>query len=569
MIKICNMPIVYIKSKDVFRGDSICQDYVEELKTKRGATEIQYIIRNGREVIGTASLEEISKNQITKKLFTLVPSLFVIVRDYVYENDLPEGKCFPVVDNKGRFLFLVEYKKNIYLDIKHNKFSDYEEKFKDIGKLDFEVINKYKTFIFMEVEEYSIAIAKLLQSYCPDKKVYFGDKKATFFVTAKKLAFFNAKISNKCVKMLENFTRGGDRKLNFCNRVFSFCLYRIVLLLQAKGEVCVIAENKNYSWPFDMMYNSEKIMYSLLWCNNQRVFGDKNEDKIIVVLDYACCNEGLVSIMRWTFAHIMWILKKGYTPVVDLCRKPNQYLNCEKENMWEYFFDPVSEISVSEAYQSYNVISAWDNSIVIGESKINPYQERWKELPFENSKFSQIVKLNEETERYIEEQIPSRQCFELRILGVTMRGTDFRKEAAMKNNKMWRADIIDANSFLDACKYYKKKLKCKYVFLATEDAEYLKLFKDCFGEELLFVEQKRVSYDYIHKEYIPVKDLLHIQDGKEAGRKYLAAIMGLAKSCALIYNVECGAVSLAKIWNDNKYEVCKKIECDWDKWYEG
>ena len=49
----------------------------------------------------------------------------------------------------------------------------------------------------------------------------------------------------------------------------------------------------------------------------------------------------------------------------------------------------VSEISTAEVYESRHVISASDNTILLGESKINPYQEKWGRRSLDSEAFLQ------------------------------------------------------------------------------------------------------------------------------------------------------------------------------------
>ena len=47
---------------------------------------------------------------------------------------------------------------------------------KDINfeDLDFTLVDRYQKFLFLNVDDYSVAIAKLLLKYRPDKKNFFG-----------------------------------------------------------------------------------------------------------------------------------------------------------------------------------------------------------------------------------------------------------------------------------------------------------------------------------------------------------------------------------------------------------
>lgn len=500
---------------------------------------------------------------LREKTFSVSEDMFLEARDYVHANQIDDRSCFPVLDKNGKPLFMIQYIENLVLGIKRNDFLDYEERFLDDGKnLDFSLLDRYRAFIFTEAEEYSVAIAKLLQKYRPDKRCIFLDRRAGYFVKGKSvrcLPFLGT--AGRYMELLKRWMQGKNEDISFFNRVICLLLYKLIKSLERKKDTCILATDNEFFWPVDNIYNSAKVMYSILWCKDVKSYGNKNEDKTIVVLDYPCFNEGLVSIIRWTYTHIRWLLEKGYTPVVNLHSYPNQYLNTEEENMWEYFFEPVSEISTEEVRESKNVICASDNTIILNESKINPYQEKWGTERLDSKEFCNIVKTNKETQEYIEQRMPKE--LDGKVLGVVMRGTDFRKEAAEKINKEWRKDIVDAQTFLQACIYYKNKLEYEYIFLATEDAEYFEMFQKCFGDRLLYVDQKRVSYDYKNQEYIQVKDLLANKDGMMAGRNYLAVIKCLATCDSLLYNIECGAVQLAECWNDGKYRLYKRIPTGW------
>lgn len=501
-------------------------------------------------------------DRVVDKTFQLSENLFLEARDYVYSNRETDGTCFPVVDARGKTLFWIRYTENLALGVKRNDFADYEKRFLDKNGLDFSLLDQYRVFVFTELEEYSVAIAGLLQKFCPEKRCVFLDRRAKYFVKGKSVRYLPFRGgAGRYMELLKNWMQGKNQNIGFVNRMICLLLYRFIKVLDKKSHICIVAAEKVCFWPVDSIRNSVKLLYSVLWCKNRWSFGNKNGDKTIVLLDYPCFNEGLVSIVRWTYTHIRWILEKGYTPVVDLHAYPNQYLNSEEENMWEYFFEPVSEISVGEAYESKNVISAAGNMILPGESQINPYQEKWGRRKLDSEAFCKLIRMNSETRRYIEEKMPERLSG--KVLGVVMRGTDFRKDAAEKINKEWRKNIVDAETFLQACIHFKNKLEYEYIFLATEDAEYFEMFRQAFGDRLLSVDQKRVSYDYKNQEYVQIKDLLAIQDGKAAGRNYLAVIHCLSVCDSLLYNIECGAAQLAECWNNKKYRVCKQISAGW------
>lgn len=498
------------------------------------------------------------------KTFYLSENLFLEARDYVYSNQVEDGACFPVLDAGGRCLFWIRYTENLVLGEKRSDFPDYDRRFLDKEGLDFSLLDQYRTYVFTEAEEYSVAIAGLLQKFYPKKRCIFLDKRAKYFIKGKSVRFLPfGGAAGRYMVLLKKWMQGKNQDIGFFPRFVCLLLYRMMKRLERKKEVCVVAADKDYFWPTDTVRNSPKLMYSLLWRTNIKSLGNQNKEKTIVLLDYPCYNEGLVSIVKWTYAHIRWFSEKGYTPVVDLHTRPNQYLNADNENMWEYFFEPVSGISVKEAYESKNVISAVDNGIILGEGKVNPYQEKWINHPVNAEEFNQIIRVNAETKAYIEAEMPREIRQGKRVLGVVMRGTGFRKEVAEKWNKEWRKDIVDADVFLQACNYYRDQLKCEDIFLATEDAEYFDMARKALGDNILFIDQNRARYDYANKEYIPLNQVLGMKNGKFAGRNYLAIIQSLTDCCALLYNVNCGAVDMARYWNGDRYELVRHIESNW------
>lgn len=501
------------------------------------------------------------------KTFFTSEKLFLEARNYVYAHQETDGTCYPVLNERGgEFAFWIQYTENLALGEKRNDFPDYEKRFSDKESLDFSLLDQYDKFVFTEAEEYSLAIAGLLRRYRPEKKCVFLDGRAKFFLRGKGIRFLPLSGSaGRYMRLFKRWTQGKNQDIGFICRCVCLLLYRRFQYLERKKEkkVCVVATDKDYFWPTDTVRNSPRLMYSLLWCSSRKALENQNKDKTIVILDYPCYNEGLVSIVKWTYAHIKWFSEKGYTPVVDLHTFPNQYLNTEHENMWEYFFEPVSEISVEDAHNSENVISAVGNGIILGEAKINPYQEKWIRHSINAADFNRIIKMNEETTEYVEREVPKEIRARKRVLGVVMRGTAYRTEVAKKWNKEYRSVVVDAERFLQACNYYKDELKCEYIFLATEDAEYFEMARRFCGSCMLYIDQRRSNYDYANKEYIPLNQALGLKDGKYAGRNYLSIIKSLSECTALIYNVGCGAVDMAEYWNEGRYEAVRHIEAGW------
>ncbi len=322
-------------------------------------------------------MRDIQKNDITYKAFVANENLFYEVQEYVCDANLVEGTCFPVLSENGDFLFLLSYFEDLIAGIKRKDISDYKDRFQHLEGLDFTFLNQWRTFVFLEVEDYSIAIARLLLEHYPDKNVVFMDKRIKYFV--KRVCYLPiCKNAAQYMEMTEEWMRGkGD---SFWKRLKAFTIWKVLGCLKGRNVCIIKADRRNHPDDSSVVYNSQNIIYSLLWHKTSSSYGDDNSEKTIVMLDYSCDDEGLVSIMNCAFAHVMWILDRGYIPVINLNAYPNQYLNSEEENMWEYFFEPVSEITVTDAYRSKQVISAIENDMSWCDFHINPYQRKYMKL---------------------------------------------------------------------------------------------------------------------------------------------------------------------------------------------
>lgn len=501
-----------------------------------------------------------TENNITKS-FPISDDLFYKVQLYVCENNVSDGTRFSILDDKGKLLFLIVYLEDTIAGIKRKDLSDYHIRFQnDIENLDFTFLDRYEKFVFLSVDNYSIAIAGLLLKYRPQKKVIFADKRAGYFLDTKRVSYLRfPHNASRYMELTEEWMRGTAG--SFWDRLKAFAGWKILGHLKNKGICCVVkADRRNHPDEDGEVYNSQNVVYSLLWKKRQRSFGEKNADREIVILDYACDDEGLGSIAKCAFAHFMWMTRSGYVPVMNLSKYPNQYLAAEGENMWEYFFEPVTSVSVEEAYQSRHVIVAGENDISWCDFHINPYQRAYMKAFGNREEFRRTIRINQKTKEHIEHKMPKEFREGKRILGVVARGTDFRNAAAVKTNKIWRENVAEIEKVIEVCRHYKEKNDYDYIYVATEDQEYFDKFKKCFGESLLSISQRRVTYDYENGDFKSVRELLAAENGKMMGRDYLSGVWSLTECTALLYNVECGAVRLAWLWKQGDYELFQCID---------
>lgn len=170
------------------------------------------------------------------------------------------------------------------------------------------------------------------------------------------------------------------------------------------------------------------------------------------------------------------------------------------------------------------------------------------------------VRFNKETEEEIKKYMPEvlTRKEDNRVLGVILRGTDYREEANKSRGRV--IAVAKLEKVVAKCKFIMKLYGYEYLFIATEDSEYFEKMKEEFGDKCLYVDQKRVSHDYEAGGYVACSKLLDIDDGKAFGRRYLTVIQSLANCQALISNMQNGTVWIASRLNGSKYEYIEVVQ---------
>lgn len=154
-------------------------------------------------------------------------------------------------------------------------------------------------------------------------------------------------------------------------------------------------------------------------------------------------------------------------------------------NVFEYYFEPLSEFSYKDINQYHNVIySTCNQSLMIMPNRNNDvwtYRNSLTILGKLGMMYKKYIKLNQITQSYIDENL--RECLKgRRTLGVHIRGTDFKK--AFNNHPV----VISPNDYIVPVKELMEKHGYEQIFLATDSLEAVKLFRKEFGSMLVYYE---------------------------------------------------------------------------------
>ena len=461
--------------------------------------------------------------------------VFTDAREFCAKNQVPFDTYFPVLDGRGECIYLLHYVEDlIYTEwlpqgVVEKQFIECDlRKYKEY--LDYTLVEDAEVYVISEIDEYTYEIAMLLVEKYPNKLVIFNDERISYFPELEKGVRYS-----KLVNMQEYIN--------------ARCLW-------------ITSDGKNYeSNPPEFLvniYNNINVMQSLIWCSKRECFGKKHEDYVVLIIDFRERLVGLVDYIRYAYAYYLIAKQRGWKFVIDFSHKPNQYLitESENENMWDYFFEPLSDMSLEDAYESASVIRTSVNNKSLWDNEIFPYYRFYDCI--DSREAMKVIKFNRETEITIDRLMPEILKKDNRVLGVILRGTDYRPEANRAAHRFQHTASLE--KVIAKCKFIMKLYDYQYVFLATEDLEYFERMKKEFGDKCLYIDQKRVYYDY-KLGYKACAELLCLKNGKEFGRKYLAILQALANCKSLIVNADegIGASWAAKGLKCSKYEYYESI----------
>lgn len=300
-------------------------------------------------------------------------------------------------------------------------------------------------------------------------------------------------------------------------------------------------------------------------------YGEKNPDKTFFVIRpyyYLELNEFNVLHAQLLFNYyrnlhfIAYALDRGWIPVVDWehygrLQHMEEYPINKTKNGWEYFWNQPSDFTLEEVYQSKNVVLSVQNTI---DTEFmppcqypRPYQNTAEECAKKCPKYDQLITFNEITAQYIA-QI-KKQLFpeSARILGVSLRATDYGK-GGLENHPVQ----VGIGDLISAIKRRIRQWNMDYVFFACESDNVIETIRQKLGNKLLVIQRQRYK-----DRNVPQGDAYNplYADGKryQTNLDYVTE-MALLSQCTALMASMSGGVRVAIIWNAMRYEKMELID---------
>lgn len=208
--------------------------------------------------------------------------------------------------------------------------------------------------------------------------------------------------------------------------------------------------------------------------------GNLYPDKLVYNIDITE-KLGFFGMVEFTLQYLMYAEKYHLTPYVNWsgCYAESLPVNGTK-NVYEYYYNPVSEISNDDIRECRNVIfSYYKQRMVICEKKEVTYRSRQESCFKYGELYRKYFKLNQRTKDYIDRNL--RETLNgKKSLGVHIRGTDFKK--GLHGHPV----CIKAKDFIEPVQKCVGGGRYEQIFLATDSLEAIELFSRIFGNVLVF-----------------------------------------------------------------------------------
>lgn len=219
--------------------------------------------------------------------------------------------------------------------------------------------------------------------------------------------------------------------------------------------------------------------------------GELNRNINIYLFDSNNNTSGFFARYRYILDSLYFADRFHFVPVVSL---DQSFIYSEKEpvngttNPFEYYFEPVSSISVANAKNSYNVVrSVYAHTGIARGTKdsylvANEYILRLAQIQ------RKYIRLNKVVRPKIEGDI-SALLKKTKTLGVQVRGTDFNLN--FNNHPV----AVLPEDYLPVVKKAVAEHGFQKLFLATDEVAILEMFQKEFGDMLVYYEDVIRSVD--------------------------------------------------------------------------
>lgn len=420
-----------------------------------------------------------------------------------------DGQCFPVCDDDGQLLYVLEYMYAGKFQPMIRRFSWLEYEEYEIGNrhlLDLELLDRADWYIFEEFNEYTYAISEVIRRHLTGREVFFRDKKALYFYTQGEV-YVDGKLSGNWVDVMMD---GGQKR---------------VMWIQGDFREIALEDLFLNSFPYLNLFDSVFYMQQ----SERKLYG-KPDRLNVTGINSNRGNTGILysmtGIERYSFRRHMHITYSGEFS----CICPNAFY--EKHFLFSLGQQLCQDINENLLEMKLIRLNAVPQILLMQKNIGNYFTKEYIEV------------LKRETARILPQ--------DTRVLGVLCRGTDYTVSKPRGHSRQAEPEKVISRA-------RKMMLQDNYecLFLATESADILEQFLEAFGNLLHYVEQERYydsQFDQTTRVIGQVIRDENVQKKEKRAEDYMKAIYILSNCTSLLASGNCGAIRMALDLNKDQYE---------------
>lgn len=262
-------------------------------------------------------------------------------------------------------------------------------------------------------------------------------------------------------------------------------------------------------------------------------YGQEEPDKLVFVIHNDDCSYGFCALLVNALSFLNCADIANAIPTI-LWSKHTLYYDIELENkthnVFEYYFDPVSDIP-------YDTINSYKNVSIFSD-----FHSFCRDKRYENDGwfydghmlqryamlYKKYIRLNDSTSLYISSQIGNMFSENDRVIGVHVRGTDYG--VGYKNHPL----KIQPLEYLNNVREIFSSGNYNKIFLATDDLNALEIFKKEFPDNLVYYSDAFRSDSDVGPHSLPSDRPLHHY---KLGLEVLRDVYTLANCDAIVCGV--------------------------------
>lgn len=288
-------------------------------------------------------------------------------------------------------------------------------------------------------------------------------------------------------------------------------------------------------------------------------YGENHPDKTFYIIGFTYTTAGLFAIVKSIFCHICYAVQQGYIPIVDMQHFSSQLSDNEhkESNAWELYFQQPGGYHLEDISRSKNIIKScslpFPEGVEIGfDTPMNGNFHK-KYAPFYEKYIVPTPEIATYANNKREKVIGNKQ----HVLGVLCRGTDYTESKPSGHPIQPTAEQAVAKA-----KEVMSQYGYEYIFLATEDKRIYNVFRDSFGDRLLFSGQK--LYEGMKgKKFLSELKVDNYFEKWHNTIDYYSTIHILSKCDGLLAGLTCGSIcaylmskgySYTHFWDLGRYQ---------------